>query len=532
MVHLDCSSAQLVATQDSNYKAEGAATLQQRSWLTSFWEFRKFLAQDCLHRSIYVEYKSASRENYLTLRSNGKFMQHLSKFDIQQVISGSDFSVEKQNHLAECAHCQTRIDTASADSWWWDDGRELIVSTLKLREEFGAAPKQKGNKGYDPIEAEIKQLIRCLEPAGCPELLGRVGEYDVQSLIGVGGTGAVFKGIDRELNRPVAIKFLLPRHASLDLSRQRFTREARAIAAVNDDNVIQVYRINSNSDYPYFSMPLIEGVSLQQYVCEKGPLDSGELVQISMQIAAGLSAAHKQGLIHRDVKPANVLLESKSNRVIVTDFGLAREESESELTQTGMVAGTPHYMSPEQADGRTIDQRSDQFSLGSVIYFLATGQPPFEGGNQLELLKNIREAETPPVRQHNSTVTVGLEKAIQKLLARNPEHRFQTADEVRDFFEGYLSYLGSPEQNPEPKIGQVKRSTNYIFCSIAIAVTLFAAAGIFFLNRSISRQMLAPTTAILPVSPVVPCDPEQVVVEADESEDLKIEANMDNKNKP
>ena len=456
-------------------------------------------------------------------------MQHLSKFDIQQVISGSESSVETQTHLADCVDCQTKIDTACADSWWWNEGRELIASTLKLSEEIGVGPRQIDNKGYDPIAAEIKQLIQCLEPAERPELLGQVGEYDVQSLLGVGGMGAVFKGIDRELNRPVAIKFLLPRHASSDLSRQRFAREARAIAAVNDDNVVQVFRINSSPDYPYFLMPLIEGVSLQQYICEKGPLEPRELVQMSMQIAAGLDAAHKQGLIHRDVKPANILVENGSGRVVVTDFGLARQESDFELTQTGMIAGTPCYMSPEQADGRKIDQRSDLFSLGSVIYFMVTGQPPFGGENQLEMLKNIREAKAPSVRRHNDSFLIGLEEAIQKLLARNPEDRFQTAGAAKEFFECYLSHLDSPDRTAEPRISRVKRSTNFALCGTAIVVTLFLFFGFVAFNSWIGREFLGPTTRVIPV-PL--CVPDKMAVEKDEPKDAPNRADKDDKNQP
>ena len=453
-------------------------------------------------------------------------MQHLSKTDIQHLISGMDSSVETQNHLADCSECQIRTDLASADSWWWNDGRKLLASAVKSSEQIGV-PTLKENGGYDPILAEIQQLTESFEPADSAELLGRVGEYDIQSLIGVGGMGAVFRGIDRELNRPVAIKFLLPRHASSELSRQRFTREAKAIAALDDDNVISVYRINPSPNYPYFSMPLIAGVSLQQHVYEEGPLPALELAQISKQIAKGLSAAHGQGLIHRDIKPANILLEAESNRVIVTDFGLAREESDAELTQTGMILGTPHYMSPEQADGRTVDQRSDLFSLGSVIHFMATGRPPFDGANQLELLKNIREAAAPSARQDNAAITVSLERAIQKLLARNPEHRFQTADEVSDYFDHYLKYLKSPVKNREPKISQVKRPTNFAFCSVAIAATLFIALGIGSFNSWISQQTQSPTTILA----ITPCK-SSPLVKASETGDPETETENDGKKQP
>ena len=430
---------------------------------------------------------------------------HLSKFDIEQMISGVKFSADTQSHLADCTHCQNEVDMATADTWWWNEGRELIASTVKLQKAVGAAPKLIEDKGYDPIAAEVTQLTGSFDSASHPELLGRVGEYDVESLIGVGGMGAVFRAFDRELNRPIAIKFLLPRHARSVLSRQRFAREAKAIAAVSDENVIPVYRIDPNPSHPWFSMPLIEGVSLQQFVYEQGPLPPLQLVQFSKQIAAGLSAAHEKGLIHRDIKPANILVEQKDGdcgRVVVTDFGLAREESDERLTQTGMIAGTPQYMSPEQADGRKLDQRSDLFSLGSVIHFMATGEAPFHGNNQLELLKNIREAKTPAIRQHNSDIPVRLEQAIERLLSGNPDHRFQTASEVKNFFAGYEAHLSFPDSNPEPQLSRIKRSTNLVHCGIALLFTLFLALGISTLTQQLTLWNQTPSSVI----EVIPCE--------------------------
>lgn len=430
---------------------------------------------------------------------------HLSKFDIEQMISGVKFSADTQSHLADCTHCQNEVDMATADAWWWNEGRELIASTVKLQKAVGAAPKLIEDKGYDPIAAEVTQLTGSFDSASHPELLGRVGEYDVESLIGVGGMGAVFRAFDRELNRPIAIKFLLPRHARSVLSRQRFAREAKAIAAVSDENVIPVYRIDPNPSHPWFSMPLIEGVSLQQFVYEQGPLPPLQLVQFSKQIAAGLSAAHEKGLIHRDIKPANILVEQKDGdcgRVVVTDFGLAREESDERLTQTGMIAGTPQYMSPEQADGRKLDQRSDLFSLGSVIHFMATGEAPFHGNNQLELLKNIREAKTPAIRQHNSDIPVRLEQAIERLLSGNPDHRFQTASEVKNFFAGYEAHLSFPDSNPEPQLSRIKRSTNLVHCGIALLFTLFLALGISTLTQQLTLWNQTPSSVI----EVIPCE--------------------------
>jgi len=428
--------------------------------------------------------------------------QHLSEIDVERVISGLESTVETQNHLADCAQCQNEIDKASADQWWWNEGRELISTTVKLKERFGRPPKSIEEEGYSPIAAEVQQLISSFESCADPKLLGCVGEYDIESLIGVGGMGAVFNGLNRELNRPVAIKFLLPRHASSNLSRQRFSREAKAIAAVTDNHVIPVYGINSTARYPYFSMPLIAGVSLQQFVLENGPLEPLPLVQTAMQVAAGLSAAHRQGLI------ANILIENGSNRVVVTDFGLAREESDLGLTQTGMIAGTLPYMSPEQADGRKLDQRSDLFSLGAVMYFMATGQPPFHGENQLELLKNIREAKAPEIRGFNSKIPVRLEQAIQRLLKRDPARRFQKAAETEEFLTRFEAHLSSPRRNRQPRLGRVKRSTNYVRCLVAIAVAFVFAMSIMAFNSWHAQTGLIPTIQFISVAPT--CDPAEL----------------------
>ena len=427
--------------------------------------------------------------------------QHLSERDLERIISSEGSTVEKQNHLAQCTRCQNEIDKVSADQWWWNEGRELIASTVKLKEKFGSPPKVVESDGYCPVTAEVQQLISSFTGADNPESLGYVDDLEIESLIGVGGMGAVFKGRSQELNRLVAIKFLLPRHAGSQIARQRFSREAKAIAAVSDNHVIPVYRIDSTAKYPYFSMPFIVGVSLQQLVLENGPLESLRLVQIGKQVAAGLKAAHAQRLIHRDVKPANILIENDCNRVIVTDFGLAREESELGLTQTGMIAGTLPYMSPEQAEGGTLDQRSDLFSLGSVMHFMATGRPPFDGENQLELLKNIREAKAPSVRKLNSDISDGLEKAIQRLLDRDPAQRFQTAAETEEYLARFEAHLSSPRRNRQPRLARVKRPTNYGRCLIALAITLiFALSAMGFINWH-TKTGLIPTIQFISVAP-------------------------------
>src|SRR5262249_29409220 len=149
---------------------------------------------------------------------------------------------------------------------------------------------------------------------------------------------------------------------------QRFTREAQAAAAVSHDHIVTIHAVEEASGLPYLVMQLVAGMSLQERLDREGPMELPEILRIGLQTASGLAAAHAQGLVHRDIKPANILLENGVERVKITDFGLARAAADASLTQEGVVAGTPHYMSPEQARGEAIDQRSDLFSLGSVLY--------------------------------------------------------------------------------------------------------------------------------------------------------------------
>ena len=190
-----------------------------------------------------------------------------------------------------------------------------------------------------------------LEPATKPGRLGRLGHYEVQEVIGKGGFGIVLKAFDEKLHRVVAIKVLSPAYAANGSARKRFIREARAAAAVKNEHVVGIYERPGDAQPPYLVMELIDGISLQDKLDKKGPLGLKEILRIGMQMAEGLAAAHKQGLVHRDIKPANILLENGVERVKITDFGLARAVDDASVTQSGTVAGTPMYMSPEQAEG-------------------------------------------------------------------------------------------------------------------------------------------------------------------------------------
>src|SRR5262249_8593997 len=197
-----------------------------------------------------------------------------------------------------------------------------------------------------------------------------------------------------KLRRVVAIKVLSPAFAANGSARRRFIREAQTAAAVKNEHVVAIHSVQDEAQPPYLVMELIDGISLQDKIDKKGPLAVKEILRIGMQAAEGLAAAHKQGLVHRDIKPANILLENGVERVKITDFGLARAVDDASLTQSGTVAGTPMYMSPEQAEGQPIDSRSDLFSLGTVLYTMCTGHPPFRADATMAVLCRV-VADTP-----------------------------------------------------------------------------------------------------------------------------------------
>jgi hypothetical protein len=290
-----------------------------------------------------------------------------------------------------------------------------------------------------------------LIPSQRPESLGRLDHYEILEVVGRGGMGVVLKGFDEKLRRVVAIKVLAPELAASGTARQRFTREARAAAAVSHEHVVTIHAVDDAHRPPYLVMEFVDGVSLQEKLDKEGPPGLKEIVRIGLQTAEGLAAAHRQGLVHRDIKPENILLENGVERVKLTDFGLARAVDDASLSQAGVIAGTPLYMSPEQAAGEPIDHRSDLFSLGSVMYALCTGRPPFRAGGTHAVLKRVIDDTPRPIQQVNQEIPGWLCDLIARLHAKNPADRFPSAQDVANLLGQHLAYLQQPNRVPRPE---------------------------------------------------------------------------------
>ena len=333
-------------------------------------------------------------------------------------------------HLENCKLCRERMELSAAETWLWESAGEILEDAPELVNSVRLTNSSLEPFIHETAGQEFVIPSGMLKPPTHPEMLGRIGEFEIERVVGTGGMGIVFKGFDSELHRTVAVKTLAPRFASIGAARKRFSREARAAAAICHENVISIHRIDSLDEYPHIVMPFISGGSLQEFIERNGPLDPVEIVQIGKQIAAGLAAAHDVGVIHRDIKPANILLENGCNRVLISDFGLAQVESDVSLTRTGLITGTPFYMSPEQAHGNPTDARSDLFALGGIMYFMATGRPPFTASTAMAVLNKICQKPLRDVRLLNSRIPSSLADVIHTLLEKNPEHRFRNASQV------------------------------------------------------------------------------------------------------
>jgi tRNA A-37 threonylcarbamoyl transferase component Bud32/Leucine-rich repeat (LRR) protein len=285
--------------------------------------------------------------------------------------------------------------------------------------------------------------VSFLAPPSEPGSLGRLGHYEVLEVVGQGATGVVLRARDTKLLRTVALKVLAAPLAASGTARQRFAREARAAAAVRDEHVVAIHAVHDDAPVPYLVTEFIDGCNLETLLRRGGPPGVKEVLRIGMQVASGLAAAHRQGLVHRDVKPANILLENGVQRVKLTDFGLARAADDASLTQTGFIAGTPLYMAPEQANGEPIDPRSDLFGLGSVLYELCTGRPAFRAPTTAAVIRRVCDEMPRPVREVNPEVPEPLSRLIGRLHAKKPADRPASAQEVADLLAGLLADLNA-----------------------------------------------------------------------------------------
>jgi serine/threonine protein kinase len=321
-----------------------------------------------------------------------------------------------------------------------------------------------------------------LRPPQGPSEIGRLGNYRVLKLLGSGAMGLVFQAEDVTLKRQVALKTMKKTQAALEVNKQRFLREAQAAAAIEHDHIVTIYQVDEDRGVPYLAMKLLLGETLEDRLNREGKLPAEEILRIGQEIAEGLAEAHERGLIHRDVKPANIWLEEGRDRVKIVDFGLAlachdetmlpgdniplgqalARDSDARLTQTNFMVGTPMYMSPEQADAiPDVDHRCDLFSLGGVLYRMATGELPFPGKTTKVVLNALAHKTPRAPIEMNPELPQALSDLIMRLLSKKRDERPRNARvvvaalaEIREAPSGYEEVEEEPEEVVEEVVVQ------------------------------------------------------------------------------
>ena len=305
--------------------------------------------------------------------------------------------------------------------------------TINLRRP---SPEQAGGADWPPTAPGDETpgdspAFPVLAPPVEPEEIGRLGNYRVLRLLGRGGMALVFHAEDVALRRAVALKVMRPDLDQDQEGWERFLREARLMASIKHEHLVTVFQVGQEGRLPYLAMELLQGESLHERLERSEKIRISDVLRIGGEIASGLAVIHRHGLIHRDVKPANIWLESPAGRVKILDFGLARVVADdARLTQSGMIVGTPSFMSPEQARGETLDVRSDLFSLGCILYELCSGIRPFGAATTMAVLTALAVKDPQPVQEIRGGLPRDLCNLVMQLLAKDREQRPESADAV------------------------------------------------------------------------------------------------------
>ncbi len=442
--------------------------------------------------------------------------------------------LELTRHLDSCPHCREQLEHLTADEIWWTDTQAALsdqsttlpnalqATQLKSRssmeagqplagqhatglnatggsdlaatekQHFGSAEGENLSRAEfrETVDARASELasqeqltadhwvMALLSPSDDAQAMGQVDSMPIHSVVGQGGMGVVLKARDTSLHRFLAVKLLSPMLASSGAARQRFLREAQAAAAIVHPNIVPIYAVSTERQLPYLVMPFVAGGNLQQHLDELGPLPLERTLSIGLQVAEGLSAAHRQGIVHRDIKPANLMFDEGGFRVMLTDFGLARALDDASLTASGMVAGTPQFMSPEQARGRVVDHRSDIYSLGAVLYALATGRPPVRGDSTLDVLRRIGEDQPTPVLELNERYPSWFQRLVELLMAKDIGQRLQTAEEAAELLRACLAHARRPQKAALPQRLRVNRAWLPVTAVSLLCIASFVVGGL------------------------------------------------------
>ena len=299
--------------------------------------------------------------------------------------------------------------------------------------------------------------------------------YEITQLLGEGGMSYVYKAIDKQLQRTVAIKTLKPNYVEQEKFVERFKREAQTAANLNHPNIVQIFDWGIG-DEPFFVMEYIEGNTLTSIIANKRTISMNDILFIGAQVSSGLQAAHSKGLVHRDIKPGNIMI-TPEGKVKVTDFGIVSlQNEESDITKTGSILGTASYISPEQAQGKPVSKESDLYSLGTVLYELITGRPPFEGDTPIATATKHITEKPEKLSTYRANIPKGIENAVLKLLHKYPKDRFKNAEDLRAVLLQQKTQLQAI-QTQENLVDLTSPKIKYRFTLPALIISLSIVIG-------------------------------------------------------
>jgi len=340
------------------------------------------------------------------------------------------------------------------------------------------------------LETPIKELTRGTTFAG---------RYEIIEELGKGGMGKVYRVEDKKINEEVALKLIKPEIAAEKKTIERFRNELKFAREISHRNVCRMYDLNEEEGMPYITMEYVTGEDLKSLVKRIGKIPVEKAVSIAKQVCEGLAEAHRIGVVHRDLKPSNIMIDREGN-VRIMDFGIARSLKAKNITREGVMIGTPEYMSPEQVEGKKADQRSDIYSLGIIIFEMATGRAPFEGETPLSIAMKHKSEEPPDPRKINAQIPDDLSRLILKCMEKDNEKRYQGTKEL-------LSELNKieipatervfPKKKPEAEIPK-KRFQSFVVPGIIILLVIIIAAGYLFFGQILKTEKPKAETISMP----------------------------------
>jgi urea transport system substrate-binding protein len=395
---------------------------------------------------------------------------------------------EVEQHLADCMVCTQGLPAPAPKESALESSEHSLKRLPASVDTMHADTMHAGSLTIDsqPREPQDEQWRRVLAPPETPHELGRLGHYVIYRILGRGGMGIVFEAEDPALQRKIALKLLITGSSVTAVHKERFIREARAAASLNNDHIVTIYEVNEFAGVPYLAMELLDGESLNARLKRDGRMSLADALAITRQIADGLSTAHSKNLIHRDIKPANLWIKPVHHsetrdqvRVKILDFGLARNVDNSvSLTDTGKVVGTPYYMAPEQAQGLPVDHRSDFFSLGCVLYQMLTGSLPFNGETAVQVLMAVSHSKPRPVPEYRDDCPPSLLRLLAVLMAKDPRKRPEQAERIIRLVREVEEELQSGDE--ARRTGRISRRNLLLGAAGIVAVS---SGAYYALNR-------------------------------------------------